>query len=92
MENTRVAHLEDQIDRLVKPLVDQNLLSGSVLIAKKDAVLLAKGYGFASREHCVSNTPDTRFGLASVSKSITALVIFKLIDMGLIELTDTLNK
>ena len=56
--------------------------SGSALIGHDGAILFAKGFGFANREHNVPNTPQTRFRLASVSKQFTAVAALLLAERG----------
>jgi len=90
-ESERAADLEASVDALLNPLVERNLVSGSILIAKGGEVLLAKGYGFADREHRAANTAHTPFRLASLSKSVTAVAVLQLVDKGLLDLGCTLE-
>lgn len=43
---------------------------GSALIIKDDQVLVNKGYGFANFEKQQANTPNTRFQIGSIQKSL----------------------
>lgn len=90
-ELVRAADLESSADALLDPLVERNLVSGSILIARGDEVLLAKGYGLADREHDAPNTANTPFRLASLSKSITAVAILQLVDRGVLDLSSALE-
>ena len=56
--------------------------SGVVLVTRGDETLLAEASGYAHRAHCVPNTLDTRFGIASGTKGFTALVVVGLIAEG----------
>ena len=67
--------LEAKVDSYIKAYVDIRGFSGSVLIARNGKVLLSKGYGLANCELDVPNTPQTRFHIASVSKTFTAAAI-----------------
>jgi CubicO group peptidase (beta-lactamase class C family) len=84
--------LETQIDSYVQPYVDGNNFSGSILIARQGKILLNKGYGMADYELSVPNTPQTRFHLASLSKSFTAAAIMILEDQGKLSVQDPLKK
>jgi CubicO group peptidase (beta-lactamase class C family) len=84
--------LETQVDAYVKPYTDIGGFNGTVLIAKKGKVLLSKGYGMANYELDVPNTPQTKFHLASVSKSFTAAAILMLEERGLLNVNDSLKK
>jgi CubicO group peptidase (beta-lactamase class C family) len=83
--------IAEQVDRLLAPLVAEDLVSGSVLLARGDEVL-AKGYGLASREHNVPNCPKTRFLLGSLTKSITAVAIMQLQESGRLQVGDPIIK
>jgi CubicO group peptidase (beta-lactamase class C family) len=61
-------------------------LNGSVLVAEKGSVIYKKGFGFANFEWLVPNTPDTKFKLASITKQFTAVMVFQLVQEGMIEL------
>jgi CubicO group peptidase (beta-lactamase class C family) len=60
--------------------------SGSVLVSKKDKIILRQGYGKANFEHDVENSSDTIFRISSLSKLITATAILSLQEKGLIDL------
>ncbi len=84
--------LEAKVDAYVRPYLEIKGFSGSVLVASKGKILLRKGYGLANYELGVSNTPDTKFHLASVSKSFTAAAIMMLVERGLMNTSDPLSK
>jgi CubicO group peptidase (beta-lactamase class C family) len=52
--------------------------SGTALVARNGQVLLDAGYGMADRGARVSNTPRTRFCIASIGKLFTAVAIAQL--------------
>lgn len=59
-----------------------NKFSGSILVARGDQVLFAKGFGMANVEHEVPNTPQTKFRLGSITKQFTAMAILILQEQG----------
>ncbi|WP_409342949.1 serine hydrolase domain-containing protein [Paenibacillus sp. MBLB4367] len=75
----------------VNDYADAGYLHGSFLLAYQGAVLLQKGYGFASREHGIPNTADTRFRIGSLSKGFTAAAVLKLVEAGQLRLDDKLD-
>jgi CubicO group peptidase (beta-lactamase class C family) len=83
--------LEKQVDSYLAPLLRTNNFSGTVLVAKGDKVILAKGYGHASIEHQIRNSPSTVFQIASVSKPFTAAAIMLLNEQGKIDLKAPLS-
>ena len=64
---------------------------GSVLVARKGRILLARGYGFADYAR-TPNTPRTLYELASASKQVAAVAILHLEQRKKLAVTDTLNR
>ncbi len=86
------AAIETDVDSLFAPLIDRDMVSGSILIARDGHILLAKGYGIANREHDSANTAETVYSLASITKSFTAIAILQLWGQGLLSLDDPVSK
>ena len=63
------------VDAYLKGLKD---FSGAVLIAHNDTILFKKGYGCANYEFAITNRCDTKFPIASNTKSFTAVAIMQL--------------
>ncbi len=63
--------------------------SGVVRVDRGARVEIAKAYGLAHRGHEIPNEVDTRFGLASGTKGLTALTVVSLVVAGELELTTT---
>jgi len=84
--------LEAKVDAYVRPYLEIKGFSGAILIASKGRVLLRKGYGMANYELDAPNTPQTKFHLASISKSFTAAAIMILEERGLLSVSDPLSK
>ncbi len=72
--------LENAVDSAAKAF------SGVVRVDRGGDVAFAKAYGLAHRGYHVPNTIDTRFGIASGSKGLTALAVVTLIERGLLSL------
>ncbi len=83
---------ERQVGALFACVSGVNAPGAAVLVAQDGKVLVAKGYGYANVEHHVPITPQTRFRLASVTKSTTALAILQLQEAGRLSLEDPLAK
>jgi CubicO group peptidase (beta-lactamase class C family) len=81
-----------QVDAYLKPYVDMQDFSGAVLIARGSRVLVNKAYGMANCELAVTNTPQTRFRIASVSKQFTAAAVLLLEQRKLLSTDDPLAK
>jgi CubicO group peptidase (beta-lactamase class C family) len=61
-------------------------------ILKNGKIVYSRGYGMASLEESVPNTPSTVFHLASVSKQFTAFAIYLLANDGKLSLDDDVRK
>jgi CubicO group peptidase (beta-lactamase class C family) len=64
---------------------------GAVLVARGDARLLDKGYGFANVEWRIDAGPSTRFRLGSVTKQFTAAAVLLLEEQGRLSVTDPIR-
>ena len=60
----------------------------SVAIGRMGALLYQEGFGWADRENRQAVTPDHLFRIASVSKPITSVAVFSLIEDGRLRLSD----
>ncbi|MCI0486526.1 MAG: serine hydrolase [Blastocatellia bacterium] len=81
-----------QADRYLAPYLEMKDFSGVVFLARDGKILLSKGYGMSNYEHRVPNTPQTRFHIASISKTFTAAAIAILQKKGLLSFDDKLSK
>lgn len=83
--------VSEQADDYFSKLYEMGKFSGTVLVAKGDEVLFKKGYGYASIEFQVSNTPVTKLRLGSITKQFTAVAILQLVENGKIDLEGTIT-
>jgi len=81
-----------QVDTYLKPYLDAASFSGAVLLARGGKVLLSKGYGMANYELNIPNTPQTKFHIASLSKTFTAAAILQLQERGLLSVQDPIAR
>jgi CubicO group peptidase (beta-lactamase class C family) len=82
--------LGQKIDRYMQK-AEANGYAGSVLVARGDNIILAKGYGLADREHKVGQTAETVFSIGSITKQFTGAAILKLEMMGKLKVTDLIG-
>jgi CubicO group peptidase (beta-lactamase class C family) len=71
-------------------LSERDRFSGVVLVAKGERILFHEAYGRAAGNSNVTNTVDTQFPLASVSKVFTAVAVLQLAQTGKLSLDDKL--
>jgi CubicO group peptidase (beta-lactamase class C family) len=79
------------IDAFVAQMMATGLTPGlAVGVVRGDAVIYAKGFGFADRERKRPVTPDTQFYIASTTKSFTGLAASALAQRKAVDLNQTL--
>lgn len=66
-------------------------LSGAILVAQGDDVVLRKGYGLADRERRAPVGPETPFFIGSLAKQFTAAAVLRLAADGKLRLSDSLG-
>lgn len=74
--------LEESVDQVAS----QTGFCGVVRVEQAGVLALDKAFGLACRACGVANTTSTRFGIASATKGLTALVVVRLIEQGRLEL------
>ena len=79
-------------DAWLKAYFEAGDFSGVVLLAQGDRILFQKAYGFADPQVHSPNRIDTRFRIASLSKTLTAAAIEQLVKAGKLSYSDTLSK
>jgi CubicO group peptidase (beta-lactamase class C family) len=56
--------------------------SGVVSVRERGEVVFEQGFGLAHRAERVPNTARTRFGIASGTKTLTAIAVAQLVEQG----------
>jgi len=88
MTGTPVPELAS-FDRIVRDLMEKwQVPGGSLAVVKDGRLILARGYGWADREERQPVEPGSLFRIASLSKSLTAAAILKLVEDGKLRLDD----
>ena len=72
----------NQLDQVIEQAANETCFSGVIFVKIDGNVEFESAYGYADRSNKIPNTVDTRFGIASGTKFLTALGIGKLIDRG----------
>jgi CubicO group peptidase (beta-lactamase class C family) len=70
-------------------IVAETDFSGVVRVDGPEGIEVVRAYGLADRGHAIPNEVDTQFGIASGTKSLTALVIMRLVEDGTLDLSTT---
>ncbi|MFZ5826605.1 MAG: serine hydrolase [Bacillota bacterium] len=89
MQQFDAALVRSQVARFM----DRSQIPGmAVGVAREGQPLLVEGFGWRNREADLPVTPDTVFGVASVTKSFTALAIMQLADRGSLSVDDPVSR
>lgn len=80
-----------KIDEVMEIYAKRGQFSGAVLLAEEGKILYKNAFGFANRDWEISNSTDTKFRLASISKQFTSMLIFQLVQEGKLNLEDKIS-
>jgi CubicO group peptidase (beta-lactamase class C family) len=81
-----------ELEAMVKKLVDADVFSGTVLLAKDGKPIFSGAYGMANKDFNVPNKLDTKFNLGSMNKMFTGVAIAQLVEKGKLSFDDPLSK
>ena len=84
--NTCVGKRRELIAALTDIHARQRNVGLNALISMGDREIVSASLGFADLEHLVRVTPQTRFGVASITKAFTGVALLKLHESGRIDL------
>lgn len=74
-----------------KQMIDRNVPSVAVAVARDGKIIWEEAFGWADRENHIAATPHTIYSLASISKPITATGLMILRERGKIDLDRPIN-
>src|ERR1043166_4316102 len=81
-----------RVNEYMNALAKLNRFRGTILIARDGRVLTSSSYGFANLEDETPNTRQTKFHLASITKTFTAMAIMMLAERGKLNPQDPICK
>ncbi|MEN2282134.1 serine hydrolase domain-containing protein [Algoriphagus sp. SE2] len=79
------------IDQLFESYTAYNRFIGNVLISENDEIIYQKSFGYADFDKGIKNNQKSVFGIASLTKSLTAVGILKLVEEGKLTLETPLS-
>ena len=83
---------EELHEKLKTELTSKNLTSFSYCVVKNDTILDSGAYGLSNENNNILATDQTRYLIASISKTITAVAAMQLVEQNLIGLDDDINQ
>jgi CubicO group peptidase (beta-lactamase class C family) len=92
--NTLTAQVSkaDQIDEVVTTFSSGGYFSGVVLASEDGRMIYEKAFGLANADFDIPNRPDTVFGIASITKPMTDVILARLVEKKKIAPEDKLSK
>jgi CubicO group peptidase (beta-lactamase class C family) len=83
----------EQLEHFIsKKMMEEHIAGVSIGISENGETIFQKGFGFRNKDIKLPVTPETIFGIASVTKSFTALAIMELEEKGLLSVKDPVTK
>jgi len=84
---------EDRASRIIEKFMKIHKMPGlSVTVGKDGEIAWSRGFGLADVEQNINVTPNTRFRIGSVSKTITSAAVGRLIDQDKLDLDAPVQK
>ncbi|MFT3748001.1 MAG: serine hydrolase domain-containing protein [Agriterribacter sp.] len=83
-----------RLDLLFDRLLEKNKGMGSITIAKNGEILYSRSFGYGQITETLKKplTEDSKYRIASITKTYTAVMIFQLVEEGKLKLTDHLDQ
>ena len=81
-----------KIDAFIQPFLEANQFSGVILATESGKVIYEKPFGLANADFKIANSKETRIGIASITKLMTAVIRVRLIEEKKISSEDTVAK
>jgi CubicO group peptidase (beta-lactamase class C family) len=82
-----------QLEQIIRNYMRKYKVPGlAICIFKENQIIYSKGFGARDLEEFAPMTPQTLIGIGSITKSITAFGIMKLVERGKLSLEDSVSK
>jgi CubicO group peptidase (beta-lactamase class C family) len=81
-----------QIDELLTSYAEYGMFSGSALVVDGGETIYKNGFGLANIEWNISNTPQTKFRIGSLTKQFTAMLVMQQVEAGKLDLQQPISK
>ncbi|MBO0331839.1 serine hydrolase [[Muricauda] lutisoli] len=83
---------KSKLDSLLNLLHENDKFMGSVSLSKKGNTIYSKAYGFDDIETQKKSTVDSKYRIGSISKMLTATLVFKAIEENKLNLKQTIDQ
>jgi len=86
-ESKEISHFVSELDQKIPQLLNDFIVPGTAIaIIENGEIILQKGYGYANIDKKTKVTTTTGFNIGSISKTIAAWGVMKLVQEGRIDL------
>jgi len=83
----------NSLERFILEKISETKIPGlSIAVVKGEDIVYSRGFGFRDIDSGLPATPNTIYGIGSVTKSFTALAIMQLAEEGKVDLYDPVDK
>lgn len=82
---------KEKLHAIANSFFAQKNFSGTVLVADKGNILYQRSFGLANRADNIKISNQSKFKIASLTKTFTAVIILQLMEEGKIDLTKTIG-
>ena len=81
-----------KLDGYFKTLESNNKFMGSVAVSQNGEIIYSKSVGFSDYENKLKANENTRYGIGSISKTFTAVLVLKGVERKKVGLKQTIDK
>jgi CubicO group peptidase (beta-lactamase class C family) len=81
-----------KLDDFIAPFAKADQFYGQIVVTENGKVIYDKAFGLANAEYKIPNQTDTRLGIASITKYMTAVILSRMVENNKLVLTDKLSK
>jgi len=81
----------EKVDSIVQSAVINELFEGTILVADSGDIVYQKSFGFIDEETAIAIENSMSFGIASITKMFTSIIILQLVEEGKFQLNDKLD-
>jgi D-alanyl-D-alanine carboxypeptidase len=80
-----------KVDDFIDSYAKAHNFNGTILFQTNSKIIFKKSYGLANIPFKISNTPETKYKVASITKAFTAVLIMQLYEAGKIDPDKTIS-
>jgi CubicO group peptidase (beta-lactamase class C family) len=88
----KIKLLSERLDSFYEAKHKAGCFNGCVAVSLKGTCVYQRSFGYSKYDEKEENTSHTSFQLASVSKTFTSTAVMYLVDKGLLQLNDSIQK